>query len=74
MAKIDPSPIKLTSNSFSIDEQGNLSVDITRNLLVNDVKQGSGLVEVTRREAADGGGEPKDGYIAEDVACEIYFC
>ena len=73
MAKIDPSPIKLTSNSFSIDEQGNLSVDITRNLLVNDVKQGSGLVEVTRREAADGVGEPKDGYIAEDVEFEIYF-
>ena len=73
MAKIDPSPIKVNVSDFRLDENGDLEVSISRDILVNDVERGSGLVKATKQEASDGVGEPKEGYIAEDVEFDIYF-
>jgi len=73
MAKIDPSPIKVDVSDFRLDDNGNLEVDISRDILVNDVQGGSGLEKATSRDAADGVGEPKEGYVSEDVEFDIYF-
>ena len=73
MAKIDPSPIKVNATDFRLDDNGNLEVDISRDILVNDVQGGSGLEKATRQEAADGVGEPKEGYVSEDIEFDIYF-
>lgn len=73
MAKIDRSPIKVEAKNFRIDENGNLQVDISRELLVIELPENKQVERSTRREAADGVGEPKEGYLAEDVEFDIYF-
>lgn len=70
MATIEPRPIKVNVSDFHLDENGNLKVSILRDIVVND---GSGLEKATTTDAADNVGEPKEGYLSEDVEFDIYF-
>lgn len=73
MATVEQVPIKVNVSDFRLDDNGNLEVDIFRNILVDDVQAGSGLRKATTTEAADNVGEPKEGYLSEDVEFDIYF-
>jgi len=73
MANINPSPIKVEAKNFRLNDDGSLSVDIERELVIQGLEDNKKVERSTKREAADGIGEPKEGYLAEDVEFDIYF-